>query len=169
MDGYTSNNASENETITLKSSDGIEFHIDTRIANRYTLLNNWNSGGTYWFTAFKKSACLPNVTGKVLEKVLEWCEHHINDPLPNYDDDDSRRRNTVIDDWDQNFLNRVDQDMLFDIILAANYLDIKLLLDIGCKTVANMIKGKSPEELRSSFNIVNDFTPEEEEAIRREN
>jgi hypothetical protein len=28
--------------------------------------------------------------------------------------------------------------------------------------VANMIKGKSPEEIRKLFNIVNDFTPEEE-------
>jgi hypothetical protein len=34
--------------------------------------------------------------------------------------------------------------------------------DVGCKTVANMIKGKSPEEIRKLFNIVNDFTPEEE-------
>ena len=52
---------------------------------------------------------------------------------------------------------------------ASNYLDIKALLDIGCKTVANMIKGKSPDEIRKTFNIVNDFTPEEEEQIRREN
>lgn len=52
---------------------------------------------------------------------------------------------------------------------AANYLDIKALLDVGCKTVANMIKGKSPEEIRKTFNITNDFTPEEEEQIRREN
>ncbi|CAG8757100.1 22873_t:CDS:2, partial [Racocetra persica] len=149
----------ENETITLRSSDGIEFHIDARIANRYTLLNNWNG----------ENASLPNVTGKVLEKVLEWCEHHINDPPLNYDNDDSRRRNFEIDDWDENFINCVNQDMLFEIILAANYLDIKPLLDIGCKTVANMIKSKSLEEIRSTFNIVNDFTPEEEEAIRREN
>jgi S-phase kinase-associated protein 1 len=48
-------------------------------------------------------------------------------------------------------------------------LDIKQLLDVGCKTVANMIKGKSPEEIRKTFNIQNDFTPEEEDQIRREN
>ncbi|CAJ0748538.1 22268_t:CDS:2, partial [Entrophospora sp. SA101] len=100
--------------------------------------------------------------------VLDWCEHHVNDPQPTNEDDDSRKRNTEIDDWDQRFLN-VDQDMLFEIILAANYLDIKPLLDIGCKTVANMIKGKSPEEIRATFNIENDFTPEEEEQIRKEN
>ena len=40
--------------------------------------------------------------------------------------------------------------------------DISIRRDIGCKTVANMIKGKSPEEIRKLFNIVNDFTPEEE-------
>lgn len=56
-----------------------------------------------------------------------------------------------------------------NIAQAANYLDIKALLDVGCKTVANMIKGKSPDEIRKTFNIQNDFTSEEEEQIRREN
>jgi len=32
-----------------------------------------------------------------------------------------------------------------------------------------MIKGKTPDEIRETFNITNDFTPEEEEQIRREN
>ena len=48
---------------------------------------------------------------------------------------------------------------------AANYLDIKGLLDVTCKTVANMIKGKSPEEIRKTFNIKNDFTEEEEAQV----
>lgn len=52
---------------------------------------------------------------------------------------------------------------------AANFLEIKDLLDLTCKTVANMIKGKSPEEIRVTFNIKNDFTPEEEEQVRKEN
>ena len=52
---------------------------------------------------------------------------------------------------------------------AANYMNIKSLLDLTCMTVANMIKGKTPEEIRKTFNIRNDFTPEEEEEVRREN
>ena len=57
----------------------------------------------------------------------------------------------------------------FFLIQAANFLEIKDLLDLTCKTVANMIKGKSPEEIRVTFNIKNDFTPEEEEQVRKEN
>jgi len=41
--------------------------------------------------------------------------------------------------------------------------------DLGCRTVASMIKGKQPEEIRKLFNIKNDFTAEEEAQIRREN
>lgn len=111
----------------------------------------------------------PQVSETVLRKVLEWCTHHKNDPTPAQDDDaDSRKKTTDIEDWDVKFM-QVDQEMLFEIILAANYMDIKALLDVGCKTVANMIKGKSPEEIRKTFNIQNDFTPEEEDQIRREN
>ncbi len=49
---------------------------------------------------------------------------------------------------------------------AANYMDIKPLLDLTCAKVASMIKGKTPEEIRKVFNIVNDFTPEEEAQAR---
>jgi len=52
---------------------------------------------------------------------------------------------------------------------AANYLNIKDLLDLTCQAAADMIKGKTPDEIRKIFNIKNDFTPEEEEEIRRDN
>ena len=58
---------------------------------------------------------------------------------------------------------------LFGFLQAANYLNIENLLDLTCQTFAEMIKGKTPEEIRKTFNIKNDFTPEEEEEVRREN
>ena len=92
---------------------------------------------------------LPNVSSSVLKKVmtsptwdqrgsllliyqvLEYCEHHRGEPLPAPDadqsQDETRKRTTDISEWDQKFIT-VDQEMLFEIILAANYLDIKSLL-----------------------------------------
>merc|ERR1719498_1361510 len=94
---------------------------------------------------------LPNVSSKILAKVIEYCKYH----------DDAKA-------WDTEFV-KVDQGTLFELILAANYLNIKSLLDLTCLTVANMIKGKTPEEIRKTFDITNDFTPEEEEEVRKEN
>ncbi|KAI1094414.1 E3 ubiquitin ligase SCF complex, Skp subunit [Rostrohypoxylon terebratum] len=153
--------------IRLQSNDNIKIDVEKAVAERSLLIKNMledlgpNADG--------QTIPIPNVTEPVLRKVIEWCEHHRNDPpATNEDESDNRKKTTDIDEWDQKFM-QVDQEMLFEIILASNYLDIKALLDVGCKTVANMIKGKSPEEIRKTFNIVNDFTHDEEEQIRREN
>uniref|UniRef100_A0A8C9F0D3 S-phase kinase-associated protein 1 n=1 Tax=Pavo cristatus TaxID=9049 RepID=A0A8C9F0D3_PAVCR len=111
---------------------------------------------------------LPNVNAAILKKVIQWCTHHKDDPPPPEDDENKEKRTDDIPVWDQEFL-KVDQGTLFELILAANYLDIKGLLDVTCKTVANMIKGKTPEEIRKTFNIKNDFTEEEEAQVRKEN
>jgi S-phase kinase-associated protein 1 len=74
----------------------------------------------------------------------------------------------VVQKWYADFVN-VEQVLLFELILAANYMDIKPLLDLTCATVASMIKGKTPEEIRKTFNIANDFSPEEEAQVREEN
>ncbi|MCJ1456596.1 hypothetical protein MMC28_006958 [Mycoblastus sanguinarius] len=155
------------QIIKLQSSDNIEISVDREVAERSILIKNMMED--IGEQAMTDAIPIPNVNEAVLNKVIEWCVHHRSDPPASTDDDaDSRKKTTDIDEWDQKFM-QVDQEMLFEIILAANYLDIKALLDVGCKTVANMIKGKSPEEIRKTFNIQNDFTPEEEDQIRREN
>ena len=63
----------------------------------------------------------------------------------------------------------MEQETLFELILAANYMHIKPLLDLPCASIASMIKGKTPEDIRKTFSIVNDLTPEEEAQIREEN
>jgi len=155
------------QTITLVSNDSASITVARKVAERSMLIKNMLED--IGETAVDSPIPIPNVNEQVLKKVIEWCEHHKDDPATAADDDsDSRKKTTDIEEWDQKFM-QVDQEMLFEIILASNYLDIKPLLDVGCKTVANMIKGKSPEEIRKTFNITNDFTPEEEEQIRREN
>ncbi|KAG2352823.1 Skp1 family, dimerization domain-containing protein [Suillus spraguei] len=115
--------------VRLVTSDNVEFVVDKEVVERSALLRDFISEG--------ESVPLANVSSTVLSKVIEYCEHH--------------RRTTDIGEWDQEFMT-VDHKMLFDIIIAANYLNIKSLLELGCKVVANLIKGKTPDEIRRLFN-----------------
>jgi S-phase kinase-associated protein 1 len=109
------------------------------------------------------------VKATILKKVIEFCEHHKIEPMTEIEKPlKSQNMADVVQNWYADFCD-VEQAILFELILAANYMDIKPLLDLTCATVASMIKGKTPEEIRSTFNIVNDFSPEEEAQVREEN
>ncbi|ULT93567.1 hypothetical protein L3Y34_003216 [Caenorhabditis briggsae] len=108
-----------------------------------------------------------NVSTRILKKVISRCQYHYQDTAPADDQGNREKRTDDIASWDAEFL-KVDQGTLSEIILAANYMDIKGLLDVTCKAVANMIKGKSPDEIRRTLNIKNDFTPDEEEQPKKE-
>ena len=49
---------------------------------------------------------------------------------------------------------------------AANYLDVRGLLEVSTQFVANMIKGKTAKQIRETFGILNDFSPEEKAKVR---
>uniref|UniRef100_A0A7S1V748 SKP1-like protein n=1 Tax=Sexangularia sp. CB-2014 TaxID=1486929 RepID=A0A7S1V748_9EUKA len=147
--------------VILTSMDDQEFEVEKSVAEMsVTIKNALEDIGDVG-----APIPLPNVSSKILAKVIEFCTHHA--AKDGADKKDSKNSDEI-DEWDAEFCN-VDQSTLFELILAANYLDIKPLLDLTCKTVANMIKGKSTEEIRKTFKITNDFTPEEEEAVKREN
>jgi len=112
---------------------------------------------------------LPNVKASVLQKVIDFCAHYKDDPMNEVEKPlKSANLNEVVQQWYADFIS-VEQVMLFELILAANYMDIKPLLDLSCATVASMIKGKTPQEIRETFCIANDFSPEEEAQVREEN
>jgi S-phase kinase-associated protein 1 len=104
-----------------------------------------------------------HMTPQTFAKVIEYCNFHSN-PENNNAEKEQERRN-----FDSRFTSELGQIELFDVILAANYLDNKPLLDLTCQKVANMIKGKTPEEIRAVFNIPNDFNADEERQVREEN
>lgn len=126
---------------------------------------------------------IPNVRYDILLMVIEFCTHHVHEYKPNlapksrHDEscgDNScwlkmlkRAADNVEPTYAEFF--KVNQNTLMELIMAANFLNIRSLFDIACKAVAQLFIGKSTEEIRTTFNIKNDFTPEEEEQVCKEN
>ncbi|GLU04608.1 hypothetical protein SLE2022_217460 [Rubroshorea leprosula] len=152
--------SSTERKITLKSSDAETFEVDELVALQSQTIKHMIEDD-----CADNGIPLPNVTSKILSKVIEYCKKHVE---ASKSEDRATSADEELKAWDSDFA-KVDQVTLFDLILAANYLNIKSLLDLTCETVADIIKGKTPEEIRKTFNITNDFTPEEEEEVRREN
>ncbi|XP_021770689.1 SKP1-like protein 1B [Chenopodium quinoa] len=144
--------------IILKSADNEHFEVDEKAAMLSQTIKNLIED----IGESNDPIPLPNVSSAILSKIIEYCNKHVEE------ENKAESENDDLKQWDADFL-KVDQKILFDLILAANYMDIKSLLDLSCQCVANMIKGKTPEQIRKHFNIKNDFTPEEEEEVRREN
>merc|ERR1712113_1332647 len=90
------------------------------------------------------------VTGEILELIVRYLEHHkgsapaeIAKPIRSV-----KMEKIVEDEWDAKFINGLPKKIIFQIILGANYMDVKSLLHLGCAKIATMIKGKSPEEIK---------------------
>ena len=117
---------------------------------------------------------LNDVSHEVLNVVMEFAKYQVDHPqAPKGDGEEAEQdfNTTELKGWYLDYSTKLqaDQSILFETVLAANYLDMPNLLDMTCGVIAGMIKGKTPEEIRQTFNIENDFTPEEEEQVRKEN
>ena len=73
--------------------------------------------------------------------------------------------------WYQDFVSDdnlgPDNDMLFDLLTAANFMGIKELLDLSCLKVTFQLTGKNAEEIRQILRLP-ELTPEEEKQAREE-
>ena len=154
----------EDKQITLVSSDGEKMKISAKAAQRSNLVK-----GIIEDYPDDAEVPLTNVKSNVLKKVKEYLDHYADaDPREIERPLISNNYQECVDPRDYEYIN-LDLDLVFEIILAANYMDIKALLELASSKIASVIKGKSPEEIRKTFNIQNDFTPEEEAQIREEN
>ncbi|OTA64032.1 E3 ubiquitin ligase complex SCF subunit scon-3 [Hypoxylon sp. EC38] len=106
---------------------------------------------------------------ETLMKVVQWCELQIQqEEVEEKVEEEKPKLPAPIPLWAKDFFEGLSQDEAFAVITAANFLDIQLLIQCTAKHIANQIKGMSTEEMREYFHIENDFSPEEEESIRRE-
>ncbi|KAL3818496.1 hypothetical protein ACJIZ3_004401 [Penstemon smallii] len=102
---------------------------------------------------------IQNVNKSTLLSVLHYLNIHAE--LPD--------EGSEIKAFDENFKKYFTFENICDLILAANYLDIKEPLDLMSQKIANFIKNKQVEEVHTIFNIATDFIVEEEVAVSNEN
>eukprot|EP00808_Paulinella_micropora_P025766 g11676.t1 len=146
--------------IIIEAGDGLKLSVESKIAFRCHAVKAMvqrqefsNNDGTGVFFVF-----FNNVSGSSLAKVLDFCRYEWpDDPVEPSSDYVTFKE----------YLEGANPAMLCELASASYYLDVKPLVDLTCRAIADTIKGKSPEEIRSTFNIVNDFTPQEEEQVRR--
>ncbi|CAD6338771.1 unnamed protein product [Miscanthus lutarioriparius] len=164
-DGGTS---SGEKTIVLVSSDNsVRFEVREAAALlSQTVRRMIDEAGA---DASGDGITLPDVDAKTLAKVLEYCNKHAPasssssaaEAAPPAEGEDLER-------FDREFV-LVDMGTLYSLVTAASYLKIEGLLNLICQTIADMIKGKTPEQIRKTLGITSEFTPEEEDEVRREN
>ena len=141
------------KVLKLKTSDNEVFEVEEKAALQSEIIKSMVEDG------YGTDDAIPlfNLEKKTLAKIVEWLKKHASDASKD-----------ELEKWDADFVD-VDTDSLYDLLLASNYLSVEVLLGQLAQKVADMIKGKQPEEIRKLFNIKNDFTTEEEEEIRKDN
>jgi len=152
------------EKVTLATMDGETVEVDKDIASKSILIK-----GIIDDSGCEDEIPLPAIKKAILDKIIEYCTYINANPPPEIDKPlRSNNLADVVSEWYASFVN-LDQEVLFELILAANFMDIKSLLELSCAKVASLIKGMTIPETRKFFNIENDFSPEEEAQIMDEN
>lgn len=133
-------------TLRLKSKDGKIFDVSKDVAKQIKFVNDMLEDVD---EVDGMEIPMGEVRGHILKMVIDFCTFHHNHELTPSTADE-------IDRWERQFV-KVDKCTLFHLILAANFLAVQPLLDLTCKTVSDMIKGKTAEQIRDEFAIDESF------------
>ena len=134
------------DPVTIVSDSG-----DKRVVERDVLTLSVTISNLIEDAGTENEIPLPNVDTQTLDKLIEYLTYHHANPTEHtaYEG----KGLDEIGEWDLKYCGDMNNAILFKVILAANYLDINPLLHLTCKTVAKMIKGKKPSEIKDILKI----------------
>ena len=114
---------------------------------------------------------IPKASSNCLARVVEFCKHHAEEPLnPIQTPLEGETLDAILgQQWYREYIgpDRTNQSLVFELVAAANFMEIQPLLDLACLRVSIDLQGKSTEEIRVMLNIPK-MTPEEEKKAREE-
>ena len=152
--------------LKIKSDDGTIIELTSKAASKSSVIR-----GLMEDYPDNDELPLPKNTvyGKELEKIKEYLIHYqdideppkITKPLKSND-----FKECCENEWDYNFLGDNNNEILA-LIRAANYLDIKPLLELASAKIACKIRGTTTESIRKDFGIDN-INKDEEKQINED-
>lgn len=102
----------------------------------------------------------PKCNQQNLKWIIEWATYYVDHKNEFVTSDEDKFRSEIVNEFDKQFIAKIpivghsdDNNNIFSLIVATNYLDIPLLLCLCCKTVANCIKQYTPDEIKERFRI----------------
>ena len=109
---------------------------------------------------------IPNVKAETLRRVVAFCDYFtVTEMTPIAKPLVSGRMSDLVQPWYVEFVEGP-QDKLIDLIMAANFLDIRPLFELVCAYTASLVKDKTPAEIVETFGLEAELTAEEEFALR---
>lgn len=92
------------------------------------------------------------MAANILAEIVAYMTHHrgVEPPIVEKPLRSKVMKDVCKDPFDADFIDRIgdNRQALYDLILAANYMDIKSLLHLGCAKVASLIKGQPLEKIK---------------------
>ena len=168
------------KSLNIKTLDGGDFRLDWEVIQKsQTIKTMIEDLGIDQDSMGEDTIPLSNeeVTSEVFEKVLEWLEHDRGNAIPidvdDDDEDDLFKTHTPIalehlDAWQQKYIN-IPVPKMFPLLICANFLEIRGLLDLMAKAVALQMQGKTVEEMRKNLDLPDpNWTEEELKKLREE-
>ena len=169
--------------IVLKSNDEKEYQVDYDIAVYSITIQNVIAEFKDETSCIDIGAIpLPNVSSFAIENIITWITYHYeNNDFVKYkveketikeciDNPDITTHNhgmyerfqrikRPISEWDQEFFSNFTFDQNVELLLAANYLDIKMMINTISKYIASIWRSKSIQEIKSFHGFDREFTP----------
>jgi len=153
----------EETPLVLKSKEGVAVKFSTKILDFSNFLKT-----TIEDTDSNEPLEL-DITTPVLNKVKEFFEYHQYKQLkPIQKPIKTANFEEITDAWSANFLKKLSDQDIADLMMGASYLQCGILFDYCCAFIAAQFRDITIEDLRQKYGITDELTPELEEQIKKE-
>jgi S-phase kinase-associated protein 1 len=148
------------QSLLFRCEDGQSLSVPTNIVGK------WNTivGMMDIFAGSQDTPIDVPILSDVFLEIVNFTSVHFDDVPPAVETPPHLLK---VDDRDRKYM-----DTSFDVLLeysqAAGWLDYYEFLKTSCLVLARKMDGFTTQQIRDALHIENDFTPEEEEQIRKE-